>query len=379
MNQEKIGNYILLKRKEQNLTQMQLAEKLNISSVAISKWENGKCMPDVSLFKELCSILKISIDELISGQTIDPSKRDEYIIDYLKLDHKKNKSKFMKFSIILLISVLLLFLIVYFFNSFNKTKIYSLSGETENFSYSNGLFVKSNIKFIYEFGNLEILNSDISLSNIISISLNSKENNKYNLIFSNSEFPNNRIFYEQYGYNDLFKNNINLQELYLEIKYLDKDIVKNEYLKIKSNVILENNKLINFKKSKISSDKNVSEITYNTELRSILIKNGFSKYNDIYSLNKIVNNNKLNKNIIFNLLDDSMTYEYNNSNIKYWAIYNVKQDYLNVYAETNNEKFAFSYNVAMEQLFCLNGNCDQGYEIYKDIIKDYKDSLKGGE
>ena len=177
----------------------------------------------------------------------------------------------------------------------------------------------------------------------------------------------------------MFKNNINLQELYLEIKYLDKDIVKNEYLKIKSNVILENNKLINFKKSKISSDKNVSEITYNTELRSILIKNGFSKYNDIYSLNKIVNNNKLNKNIIFNLLDDSMTYEYNNSNIKYWAIYNVKQDYLNVYAETNNEKFAFSYNVAMEQLFCLNGNCDQGYEIYKDIIKDYKDSLKGGE
>lgn len=75
MNQIKIGKFIAECRKKNNLTQMQLAEKLNITDRAISKWENGKGMPDSSIMLDLCNELKISVNELLSGEVI---KMDDY-------------------------------------------------------------------------------------------------------------------------------------------------------------------------------------------------------------------------------------------------------------------------------------------------------------
>lgn len=73
----KIGKFIAECRKKQNLTQMQLAEKLNITDRAISKWENGKAMPDSSIMLELCELLKISVNELLSGDIIEMVKQKE--------------------------------------------------------------------------------------------------------------------------------------------------------------------------------------------------------------------------------------------------------------------------------------------------------------
>lgn len=70
MNQIKIGKFIAECRKKENLTQMQLAEKLNITDRAISKWETGKAMPDSSIMLELCDILKISVNDLLSGEVV---------------------------------------------------------------------------------------------------------------------------------------------------------------------------------------------------------------------------------------------------------------------------------------------------------------------
>ncbi len=66
MDQIKIGKFIQNKRKEKNITQQELAEILNITDRAISKWENGKCMPDVGIMQELCEILNITINDLFS-------------------------------------------------------------------------------------------------------------------------------------------------------------------------------------------------------------------------------------------------------------------------------------------------------------------------
>ena len=71
MNQVKIGRFIAERRKAVNLTQMQLAEKLNITDRAVSKWETGKTMPDSAIMLELCNILKIKVNELLSGEKID--------------------------------------------------------------------------------------------------------------------------------------------------------------------------------------------------------------------------------------------------------------------------------------------------------------------
>lgn len=71
MNQIKIGKFIAECRKNNSLTQKQLAEKLNITDRAISKWENGKAMPDSSIMLDLCNELKITVNELLSGERIE--------------------------------------------------------------------------------------------------------------------------------------------------------------------------------------------------------------------------------------------------------------------------------------------------------------------
>ena len=90
MNQEKIGKFITECRKQKNLTQNELADKLGITDKAISKWENGRCMPDASIMMELCKELDISVNELLSGELIDMNnynrKLDENLI---KLQRQK--------------------------------------------------------------------------------------------------------------------------------------------------------------------------------------------------------------------------------------------------------------------------------------------------
>ena len=86
MNQEKIGRFIPENRKAKKLTQEGLAEKLGITNKSISKWENGNCLPDSSLFKPLCQILDISINELFAGKKLndeDKKEANEYLINLL--------------------------------------------------------------------------------------------------------------------------------------------------------------------------------------------------------------------------------------------------------------------------------------------------------
>ena len=95
MNQIKIGKFIAECRKKNNLTQMQLAEKLNITDRAISKWENGKGMPDSSIMLDLCAELKISVNELLSGEMIEmkeyDKKTEELLVKLAEQDEQKNK------------------------------------------------------------------------------------------------------------------------------------------------------------------------------------------------------------------------------------------------------------------------------------------------
>ncbi|MBQ3201084.1 MAG: helix-turn-helix transcriptional regulator [Clostridia bacterium] len=70
MDQIKIGKFIAACRKKENLTQMQLAEKLNITDRAVSKWERGKAMPDSSIMLALCDVLNISVNDLLCGEVV---------------------------------------------------------------------------------------------------------------------------------------------------------------------------------------------------------------------------------------------------------------------------------------------------------------------
>lgn len=110
MNQEKIGNFIKEQRKFKKLTQAEFAEKLGVTNRAVSKWENGICLPDISLFETICNVLDITLVELIEGKksqkpTESESKNIKNIIDYSAKNNKFN-------------NILSLFSIIYMLVSF---------------------------------------------------------------------------------------------------------------------------------------------------------------------------------------------------------------------------------------------------------------------
>lgn len=107
MNQSATGKFIAQKRKEKNLTQAQLAEKLGVSNKTISKWETGKCMPDYSIVQTLCQELDITVSELMDGEVkTDSSIRvfdEEQILDMLGRIQHLEKQKISIFGILLIV------------------------------------------------------------------------------------------------------------------------------------------------------------------------------------------------------------------------------------------------------------------------------------
>ena len=80
MDQAKIGKFIAECRKKENLTQLQLAEKLGITDRAVSKWETGRAMPDSSIMLELCGVLGINVTDLLSGEVVSMNDYNEVFI-----------------------------------------------------------------------------------------------------------------------------------------------------------------------------------------------------------------------------------------------------------------------------------------------------------
>ena len=125
MNQEKIGKFIAKIRKEKNMTQQELADKLNVTDRAIGNWENGRRLPDYSIVKELCDQLGISINEFFAGKKVSEKDyknvADENMVNMVnKLEQEKNI--FEKKMIILLITTTLLTMLILFLLPLNSFK-----------------------------------------------------------------------------------------------------------------------------------------------------------------------------------------------------------------------------------------------------------------
>lgn len=110
MDQIKIGNFISFLRKEQNLTQRELAERLGVTDRAVSKWENGRGLPDLSLLVPLCEALRISVNELLCGERIEredlPEKAQDIVLDALTDSQKRVRHT--KWRLLALLAVIVL-------------------------------------------------------------------------------------------------------------------------------------------------------------------------------------------------------------------------------------------------------------------------------
>lgn len=104
MTQENIGKFIAEKRKEKNMTQEQFAEKLGVTNRSVSRWENGKTMPDYSMFPMICETLSISISELLEGKKVqkdtDPTDQIQLIINLIDYEKCKKQNVINRYLII---------------------------------------------------------------------------------------------------------------------------------------------------------------------------------------------------------------------------------------------------------------------------------------
>lgn len=120
MNQEKIGKFIAECRKQKNMTQQELAEKLNVSDRTVGNWENRRNMPDLSLFKPLCNELNISLNDLMSGEKVKEreyqEKLEENTINIIDYTNKKIENRnhfigliFITFGVLISITAIAIF------------------------------------------------------------------------------------------------------------------------------------------------------------------------------------------------------------------------------------------------------------------------------
>ena len=153
MNQEKIGKFISDCRKKKKLTQSDLAEKLGVSDRTVGNWENGRNMPDLSLFKPLCDELDITINELLSGEKLPKEKYqekfEENIINTIDYSAKKLRITNKMIGLILLVVGIIMSLtaMTSFASDSSWGSIYSVIGVIISIVGINKLLKKNKITF----------------------------------------------------------------------------------------------------------------------------------------------------------------------------------------------------------------------------------------
>lgn len=110
MDQIKIGNFIAYKRKQNNMTQIEFAEKLGVTNKSVSRWENGKNMPDVSLFIPICELLNISLNEFLIGEELENDNADkptEVIVETIAKANKTiSKARIIFYIVMIIVNAL---------------------------------------------------------------------------------------------------------------------------------------------------------------------------------------------------------------------------------------------------------------------------------
>lgn len=156
MDLTKIGKYIAEKRKALGLTQKQLAEKLGMSDKSVSKWERGICLPDVSIYYDLCQILGISINEFLAGEDISEEKivekSEENIIGVTTDSRNKQKRLKVIIVILLVISLAIVLVITGILLSNNRPKNYIVPLDSESIEMKTAQMLSgSDTAYIYKY------------------------------------------------------------------------------------------------------------------------------------------------------------------------------------------------------------------------------------
>ncbi len=158
MNQEKIGKYILTLRKKHNMSQAEFAAVLNVTSQAVSKWENGRGIPDVEILREISKQFNVDIESILDGEE----------------KKKKNKNSIFIFSFLLII--LIIIIVIFLINNDKSFNLSNVKSDNKLFEVSGVAAYQEDKKSIH-IDKLEINDDSKELYVVKSCSLYEKENN----------------------------------------------------------------------------------------------------------------------------------------------------------------------------------------------------------
>lgn len=233
MNKEKIGIFIKYLRNQKKLSQEQLAEKLGTKVKVVKNLEKGKLKLNTELLMNLSKTFKLTTYEIINGHKgTSNDDKNKAILALLSESKKRRKKKF------ILKIIFIIFILVCILSSIwlykNRDWGYLLNGESENFSYSDSMFLHDNGIYYFTFGNIEIKNENIIRDDIVFIRLKCGDR----LIIGSSNILTG-MTHETKGYDELFPKEVvkNIDDWYYEITYTIDDITQTEILKIESESI----------------------------------------------------------------------------------------------------------------------------------------------
>jgi len=231
MNQEKIGKFILEQRKKLNLTQSELAEKLSVTSQAISKWENGRGIPDIEMLNKLSEIFNVDIKDIINGK------------ETKKENIKYRNIKTYIITILSIIIVILVLLLLIPQNSKDNFNFHSLTSENSCFGVKGAIAYNKNKKSIY-ISNIECTNEELKEYLDIECILYETIDDTEKKIYEYGKIKE----YESYDKNNLYTLNELLNNIEFNIDNYDctcnKDNCNNLYIRI--NALNIDNKVITY-------------------------------------------------------------------------------------------------------------------------------------
>lgn len=352
MNQEKIGKFIAECRKNKKMTQAELAEKLGVTDKSIGNWENGRNMPDLSLFKPLCDELDITINELLSGEKL---KKEEYqerleenIINTIDFSTKKINLIRNNLGIVLLIlGILISFTAMTMFASESSWgSIYSVLGAiisligvsklTKNYKYSKRIFICITY-FIFFLISLFI----IDYISVISL----KQLPRFCSIKTGNEY----VYECKNPLYNVYRVNSNTQNEYIIVdtskKYTIDTIPVVPFNRNKSGI----DNIIKYKNKYVGNNSNTGNLIASLPL---------SEYGYVFEINS---------NDLGLIIDYHITDWYINEN--YYLEKSIVYNSVSIFSLIDNVKY-IKYNFSGKTYEVKRENVENNFPNYKDIVQD---------
>ncbi len=368
MVENKFGELICKLRKEMNLTQKELADKINISDKAISRWETGKNFPTIEMLYTISKFFKISFQDLLTARMVSSTgeDKDDVFPEIVKEFNSMSKRKIrrLRIALVIVLAITLFVAGVHFFTlSYNRFKVYDVVVQGEELKFIRGTYVETRIKDLLSLNNLN--NLDVSDGNSVSVDIYYVEKNKEYIIQSfssldNITFSNNQSYIKIDDLSDY------LDKLYLRVKIINKNNEVKEYngqLEFVKN--FSNNKI--YVNDAIDVENNNYENLTSNEIETILLKNNFNElYDNFYYKEE-------KEYRIYFYLDTNKVEYYDGNDISHKYIYNLNSQELQVsiYDKNNVEIENYEYDNKNDKIIkCVIGRCKNYQEVMDTLNKN---------